>query len=260
MKNLVSSLVAVLSTTVCLVTSAQANEVTGVRCPAGTDAEISNGNKTLKCSKNKTYRLASICSPVAFGPSGMTANTRIVMEPQGLDQCKAVVTGIAAPSVMAPPLPGYPPANKFSRVVKASTPDEFVATVKEYAYPEGGPLYTLGDKSKGVVCPSGFDGDRRFEGRGIRCDKVEGQARLADCDFGWTWSGTHRGDGKDVCIGVNGVGPTKPQGMTKVQFDVEDALPSVKWHLDVNAGSGGAGGASNDRWKKKVYAFPKPLN
>jgi len=230
-------------------TAAHANEVTGVTCPSGFTATTSNGDKKLTCSVNKTYTRQSICSPIVFNGILPTAKLNVVMQPSGSDKCLAVVSGKTTSSVMEPPLPGMPEAKTFRRVVSGSGPDRFEATVTEYAFPQGATLPYIGDAAKGVSCPSGYDGDKRSDGRGIRCDKIDRNNVAADCDFGWTLRVDDLGRNEDKCIGINGPGPTKPRGMTKVQFDIENALPQVKWHLAKNNGS--------DKWKKKLYAFPR---
>lgn len=236
---------------------AQAGPQQGVKCPSGYDARISEGNRKLVCSRQKTYELASICSPAAFSSKGVKIGTNIVMDPAGIDQCLAVGTGAKTASVMAPPQPGYPAASAFRRDPSAGGPDRFVATVTEYAFPSGGPLY-IGTASAGVRCPSGYDGDKEYDGRGIRCDKRDGPPRPADCDgiaagpvaLGWRWERDHRG-AEDRCLpmGTGEDGPTKPEGMTKAQHDLERASDSIGWVLDKNSGA-------RDRWQRKVYAFP----
>lgn len=238
-------------------TSAHAGPQQGVRCPSGFTAEISDGNKKLVCRKTASYELASVCSPLAFSTKGITVSGNVVMEPTGSDMCLAVVTGNKVPSVMAPPPPNYPPVAAFTRQVNASGPDKFVASRAEYAYPEAGPVY-VGDAAKGVSCPAGYDGDKVFDGRGIRCDKLDGSPKPADCDgiatgpvaIGWKWEKDHVG-AEDRCVpmGSGSHGPTKPQGMTKVQHDAERASDSIGWILNKRSGE-------RDTWQRKVYAYP----
>lgn len=216
--------------------SAHANEVTGVTCPAGYNVVISNGEKTLVCEKTEVITLGSHC--------GIGS-----MDSAGSDTCLPVGAGNRRPSGIFGWIPGvHPPIEKFQRVVIANGPDKFTANKKVYAYPEGA-VYVGVDASKGVTCPSGFDGDKRDDLRGIRCDKVLANNVAADCDLGWTLREDDQGRDQDKCIGANGVGPTKPRGITKVQFDIEDDLSHIKWHLSKNNGP--------DKWKKKEYAFPK---
>lgn len=246
--NLLSAAVITLVAATAAPQAAHAGEQDGVKCPAGYDATISNGNKKLTCSKERTFQLASICSPIAFNGNGkVNVNTNITMNANGSDTCLAAVTGAAVASVMAPPPVGYPAASMFQRVVRATQPDVFEAKVLEFKFPEGGHPY-LGNAVNGVSCAPGFDGDSRFSGRGIRCDKLDGAPKNADCDFPWSILRDEQGN-KDVCILANQRGETKPQGMTHVQLDIERALPMVGWVLDTRNGT--------DRWQRKVYEFPR---
>jgi hypothetical protein len=219
--------------------SAHANEVTGVTCPAGYNAVISNGQKKLVCEKIEVITLDSHC--------GIGS-----MDSAGSDTCLPIGAGNRKPSGIFGWIPGvHPPMDQFRRVVVANGPDKFTANQKVYAYPEGA-VYVGMNPSRGVSCPGSFDGDKRDDGRGIRCDKVVANNVAADCDnfagLGWTLEVDERGN-QDLCVGGGSKGPTKPRGMTKAQFDIEDALPQIKWHLSVNNGP--------DKWKKKEYAFPK---
>lgn len=244
---------------ICLLAApcAYAGAQQGVRCPSGFAAEISDANKKLVCRKTANYELASICSPLAFSAKGISVSGNVVMEPTGSDMCLATVTGNKVASVAAPPPPNYPPISAFTRQINASGPDKFVASRAEYAYPEAGPVY-VGDSSKGVSCPSGYDGDKVFDGRGIRCDKLDGAPKPADCDgiaagpvaLGWKWEQDRVG-AEDRCVpmGTGDHGPTKPQGMTKVQHDAERASDSIGWILNKRSGA-------RDTWQRKVYAFP----
>lgn len=238
-------------------TPAQAGPQQGVKCPSGYEAHVSDGNKKLVCSRERMYELASICSPAVFGSQGIKVNGNVVMEPTNVDQCLAVVSGAKTASVMEPPRPGYPAVSAFRRVTSSNGPDRFVATVTEHVFPSGGPIY-LGNASGGVRCPAGWDGDKEFDGRGIRCDKLDGAPRTADCDgiavgplaLGWEWKKDHRGT-EDRCVpmGSGQDGPTKPQGMTKVQHDLERASDDIGWVLDKNRDA-------RDKWQRKIYRFP----
>ncbi len=257
----VSSLLSVtIAATWFVATPAFAGPQQGVKCPGGYTATVTNSNKKLVCSRKKTYELASICSALAFSNQGITVSGNIVMEPNDPtgDKCLAVVTGKKVASVMSPPLPGYPPVSEFKRVNNASGPDKFVAAVVEYAFPEGKIPPYLGNAANGVRCPSGWDGDKVYDGKGIRCDKLDGVPKLVDCDgiaagpvaLGWKWQQDHVG-AEDRCLPVGGGqhGPTKAQGMTKVQFDADRARDDAGWVLDKRSGA-------RDRWQRKVYAFP----
>lgn len=230
-----------LSATALLVSAApaHANEVTGVTCPATYAATISNGERKLVCEKTEVITLPSDCGNGA-------------MDAAGSDTCFPQGSGNKTPSKIGGWNPlMHPPKEQFRRVVNPTGPDTFTANKQVYAYPEGATYIGL-DASRGVSCPSGFDGDKRRDGRGIRCDKVVRNNVEADCDnfmgLGWTYRPDDAGT-LDRCVGGGGTGPTKPRGMTKAQFDVEDALPQIKWHLMQQAGA--------DKWKKKEYAFPQ---
>jgi hypothetical protein len=251
-------LTSVLAATAIAAPAAHAGAQQGVKCPSGFDAAISDGDKKLVCVKTARYELASICLPVQVSQAGqVTAKPQVVMDPSGSDQCQALLTGNKTPSLMSPPTPGQPAASEFSRVVNPTGPDKFVATRTEYAFPEGF-MYGPGDARNGVSCPAGYDGDKVFNGRGIRCDKYDGSPRPADCDaygigpvgIGWQWKRDHVGS-EDRCIPMFGGddGPTKPQGMTKVHHDQERASDDIGWILDKNAGA-------RDTWQRKVYKFP----
>jgi hypothetical protein len=140
--------------------------------------------------------------------------------------------------------------SELKQVANPSGPDKFVATVHEFSFPQGN-LY-VGDASAGVVCPAGFDGDKVHSGRGIRCDKYDGSPRSADCDgiVGWEWKRDFNG-AEDRCrnIVTGETGSTKPEGMTKVQHDIERASDDVGWILSKKAGA-------RDTWQRKVYKFP----
>ena len=219
--------------------SAQANEVTGVTCPASYNVLISNGDKKLICEKIEEVKLPSDCGNGA-------------MDAAGSDTCFPQGSGNKTPSKVGGWNPlVHPPKEQFRRVVNVTGPDSFVADKKVYAFPQGATYVGL-DASKGVSCPAGFDGDKRTDNRGIRCDKVVRNNVEADCDnfggLGWTYRPDDRGT-LDRCVGGGGSGPTKPRGMTKAQFDIEDGLSHIKWHLMQQAGA--------DKWKKKEYAFPR---
>jgi hypothetical protein len=234
-------------------TAALAGEQDGVRCPSGATALISNGNKTLRCTKVETIDRPAVCSPVVFKGNGdVLLNTRIDQVTAGRDVCRVVGKGGAA--VTAPPqfvpLPGDPAASAFQQITLPGA-DVFRATRTVYVYPVGGPIYNpLDDESKGVSCPSGFDGDARFGGTGIRCDK-QVTTKAADCDFPYSLDEDRRGN-EDRCLLANSEGGTKPVGITFVQMQAEKALPTISWTLDINDGG--------DRWIKKEYTFPRSSN
>jgi len=228
-------------------TAAHAGEQQGVQCPNGATVQISNANKTLKCVRTETIERPAVCSPLIFQRNGdVTGNVRVIHITTGLDVCKMVAgTATAAPQVV--PLPGDPPASAFTQVTQPGA-DVFRATRTVFVYPVGGPIYNvLDDESKGVTCPSGFDGDVRFGGRGIRCDK-QVMTRAADCDFLYSLLPDEQGR-TDRCVLNNVRGPTKPEGLTFVQQQAENTLSHIQWMLDTRPGT--------DRWLKKEFSFPR---
>jgi|GEM_PF-3657393 len=231
-------------------TAAQAGPQQGVRCPDGTTATISDGNKLLKCSTTEPVEREAFCSPVALGnQANLDVNARIVHHTNGKDFCSDP-TGKVRGNVQFLPLPGDPPASQFQHVTQPGK-DVFRATKTHYRFPSGGPIYNPLHKAElGVRCQSGWDGDAVFGGNGIRCDRNDGAPREADCDTLWTRDNDRRGE-EDRCMGPN-EGPTKPRGMTKVQFDAERALDTVGWVLDKRPGV--------DRWQRRVYAYPVSSN
>jgi hypothetical protein len=238
---------------------AHAGEQQGVKCPDGFEAHISNDNRKLVCSRR--YTLQSVCSPAVFAASGLKFNGNIVMDPVGrdggVDQCFAVGAGRKVDSVMSPPLPGYPALATFERKKHPTGPDKFESSTIEYAFPVGGRDY-FGDASKGVQCPAGYDGDKRFNGRGIRCDKNDGPPKTADCDglhagivsIGWRLEVDRRGD-EDRCVqtGSSTSDPTKPEGLPGAAFQADRSRNDAGWVLVERNG--------RDRWQRKVYAWPK---
>lgn len=238
---------------------AHAGQQQGVKCPDGFNAQITNNNRKLVCSR--PYQLVSVCSPAVFAKDGLKLGVNVVLDPVGrdggIDQCLAVGLGKRTDSVMSPPLPGYPPLATFERVKHATQPDKFVSDRIDFAFPVGGPDF-FGDPSKGVQCPAGFDGDSRFNGRGIRCDKYDGEPKRADCDgvhvgivsIGWELKVDRRGN-EDRCVqtGSNQSDPTKPEGLPGAAFQADRARDDVGWLLRERNG--------RDEWQRKVYAYPK---
>jgi hypothetical protein len=226
---------------------AHAGPQQGVRCPGGFDALISNGDKKLVCRKVIPFERDAICLPAY----------RLVNNGAQLDTCVVRVpnTGIAQalPPTAAPivPAPWQKVVSELKQVPNPSGPDKFVATIHEFAFPELGSVY-VGDASQGVVCPAGYDGDKAHNGRGIRCDKHDGSPRSADCDgiVGWEWKKDFSGS-EDRCRNfvTGATGPTKPDGMTKVQHDRERASDDIGWVLNKKSDA-------RDTWQRKVYKFP----
>lgn len=217
-----------------------ASEQQGVQCPSGYSAEVSNSNRTLKCSKNKTYTLTAICPPQSAP-----------MDAKGEDRCLPLVSGSVRPSIMPPlpTLPGFPPTSCFRRVVIANAADNFVCQGKEYVFPQGAIYNPLHKPANGVQCPSSYDGDRQGS-NGIRCLKKDGSEKNSSCDIGWTRQNDQRGN-EDRCLGLNN-GPTIPDGYTKILFDAERARGDISWRLDIKSG--------RDKWQKYKFAYPASSN
>ena len=251
---LIPSLVA--GSLVAAVPPAHAGAQQGVRCPSGFDALISEGDRRLVCRKVISFQRDAICPPtqvVGLPPY------QLVNRGTALDMCVATVpntnppiTHSVAPTALPiATTPWQKVASELKQVANPNGLDKFVATVHEFAFPELGSVY-VGDASKGVVCPAGFDGDKVYSGRGIRCDKLDGSPRSADCDgiVGWEWKRDLAG-AEDRCrnIVTGATGPTKPDGMTKVQHDLERQSDGIGWVLNKISGA-------RDTWQRKVYRFP----
>jgi hypothetical protein len=227
--------------------AAQAGEQQGVRCPSGFTALISDANRKLVCRKVIPYERDAICAPTH----------QLENAGASLDQCVMRVPNTALVHRVPPtalPIATSPWEKVVSELAQVANPnglDRFVATIHQFAFPEGGSLY-VGDASTGVVCPVGFDGDKVFNERGIRCDKHDGAPRSADCDgiVGWEWKRDFDG-AEDRCRNfvTGATGPTKPEGMSKVQHDLERSSDAIGWVLDKNAGA-------RDTWQRKVYKYP----
>jgi hypothetical protein len=250
-KQVLVQIAAIVATGWMIAPAAHANTAQeGVQCPSGSSATISNGERKLVCESQERVERASVCSPIVFKSNGdINLNQRIEMIEAGSDTCRAVTTGATAPS-QAALLPGDNPLD-FHREVRAGA-DVFVFIKKTYKFPEGGPIY-VGDASKGVQCETGYDGDARFSGRGIRCDRKE--TRKATCDLGWT---VDRNTGTDKCfieqvvfgnkVRVDGQ-YTIPEGTTGVLGNPE----THGWNLLKDFQG------STDFWQKEStdFAFPK---
>lgn len=216
-------------------TAAFAGEEQGVTCPAGSIAEISNGSRNLVCYKNTPpIERESTCL------SRFSVNHVIVQN--GPDFCSDLKTQVRGAAPTPALLPGDPQTN-WTRGEFPTGKDKFThAGGREYVLPEGTFFNPAANKQRGVACEAPFsDGDTVANGRGIRCEKPQRVA--ADCDFGWTLRVDDLNGNTDKCIGINGAGPTKPRGISKVQYDGQ----KNKWILDVNNGP--------DTWRE--FAFPK---
>jgi hypothetical protein len=227
--------------------SAHAGPQDGVRCPSGFEARISNGNAKLVCRKVIAFERDAICLPAYnLVNNGATRDLCVVRVPNtGIAH---QVAPTAAPIVTTPWQVVVEP---LEQAVNPNGLDKFRATVHEFSFPEQGSVY-VGDASKGVICPNGFEGDDVHNGRGIRCYKNDGGARSADCDgiVGWEWKKDFSG-AEDRCrnIATGATGPTKPEGMTKIQHDADRARDDVSWILRKKSDA-------RDEWQRRVYRFP----
>jgi hypothetical protein len=249
-------LAAVLTLAAAAMPAAQANTTAeGVKCPTGTTARLSNGDRKLVCETEARVERASVCSPLVFKNNGdVNLNTRIEPQLSGSDSCVARNTAgavVATQPSQALFLPGDDPT-QFRREVRAGA-DVFVATKKAYRFPEGGPVY-LGDASKGVTCPAGFDGDASFGGKGMRCDRRE--LRKAMCDVGWT---IDRNSGTDKCFIEQTVFGNKVR--VDGQFTIPDGLTGLLGNpeshgWDLKRDHSG----SVDYWAKEAKDYRFPMN
>lgn len=220
---------------------ADAGPQQGVRCPSGFTARIADENRKLVCRKTKTFERSPMCPPL------------FTLVTTGADVCRNSATGATMEPMMSPvvAMPGQPADDAYRRSTNPIGPDKFVATAFEYVFPQTGPIY-IGDAAKGVVCPAGFDGDRMHSGRGIRCDRRDGDPRSADCDAiaGWEWKRDLAG-AEDRCrhMVTGETGPTKPTGMTKIQHDFERSSDDIGWVLNKKSNA-------RDTWQRKVYKYP----
>lgn len=225
--------------------AAHASEQDGVTCDAGTQATLANG--VLTCKKQKV--LASICSPLAFGKTA-TISTNVVMNPIGSDKCLAVGAGTLVDSVMTPPTPGIdPPASAYHRVINATGPDTFVA--EQFVYPQG--YVYLGDASRGVKCPSGFNSVGINGNRGLRCEKVD--VKRAGCDTGWA---IERHSGRDLCVMTTLVGRLEGNYTIPEDANYTGLIGNPEthgWNLDTDRSG------TTDFWvaERKTFKFPDAL-
>ena len=60
----------------------------GVKCPTGSTARLSNGDRKLVCEAEERVERASVCSPLVFKNNGdVNLNTRIEPQLSGSDSC-----------------------------------------------------------------------------------------------------------------------------------------------------------------------------
>lgn len=204
---------------------AMAAEESGVTCRSGTTAEQNSNNTNLKCLATERVTRLSNCLNLANGING----AQQVVRP-GPDMCTDPTSSANAGAPKPVLLPGDPTTG-WAREDTPGGRDIFVQTIKKYEFPQGAVFNPLDDASKGVSCSGTYaDGSSVNSGRGIRC---ETQRRVeADCDAFWTLRVDDNGGNRDKCIGINGVGNTKPKGITNVQYQTQQG----RWMLDVNNG------------------------
>lgn len=193
---------------------AMAAEEDGVTCGPGTTAEQNADHTNLKCYKPKVETRPSNCLTVGNGINGLQQVVRT-----GPDMC----TDPSSSANAGAPKPVLLPGDPTTGWVREDTPggrDVFVQTIKKYEFPQGAIFNPLDNPAKGVSCPGSYgDGGSMHDGRGIRC---ETKVRVAaDCDTFWTLRIDDNGSNRDACIGVNGVGRTKPKGITNVEYQTQ---------------------------------------
>lgn len=234
-----------------------AGERDGVVCPQGFSATVFDANTRLVCEGQRTEVRASICRREAFG--SMTINGTIVLDPVGLngvDQCSVVgVADLRAESIMWPAEPpgasGTTRKAPWTRVVKAAAVDEFQSSVNTQvlAVMPGGQLLpvTVSNPRDGVRCPAGALGESTNGGKGIRC-RVAARAALVSCERTENLVPDRNGM-EDRCVSSSGERGSKPQDLSRAQFDAERARSNVDWSLLRVPGG--------DRWERKEFVFPR---
>lgn len=190
---------------------AMAAEEDGVTCGAGTTAQQNANNTNLTCYTQSVETRPSGCVSIGNG-------LQQVVRP-GPDQCTDPSSGANAGAPTPVLLPGDPTSG-WVRQDKADGRDVFVQTIRDYDFPRGASYDRDHNRAKGVSCPSGFrNGGSINNGRGIRCETEQRVA--ADCDALSNFQVDHNGRNRDACIGVNGVGKTKPKGITNVEYQTQ---------------------------------------
>ena len=208
---------------------AMATEENGVTCRAGTTA-VKNANHTnLKCFTSEKVTRESNCLSLTNGVGGFINGLQQAVKP-GPDMCTDPTSRANAGAPKPMLLPGDPP-NGWTREDTPGGRDIFVMQVNKFEFPQGAVFNPLDSEAKGVSCPSSFpNGESTSGGRGITCEKS--RRVTADCDTFWTLRVDDQGGNRDKCIGVNGVGSTKPEGMPNAVYQTQLG----RWKLDVNNG------------------------
>lgn len=193
---------------------AMAAEESGVTCRAGTTAEQNASHTNLKCFSQERVTRESNCLTLKNGVNGLNHVVKT-----GPDMCSD--PGSSANS--GAPTVSLRPGDPAMGWVREDTPggrDIFVQTIKKYEFPQGAIFNPLDRASRGVSCPANFpDGGSLNGGRGIRCETA---ARVAaDCDAGFFLRVDDLDLNTDKCIGVTGMGRTKPRGLTNIQYHTQ---------------------------------------
>ncbi len=197
-----------------LTAPAMAAEENGVTCRSGTTAEQNSDHTNLKCSTQARVTRLSNCLSVSNGVNGLQQVVKT-----GPDMC----TDPSSSANAGAPKPVLLPGDPQTGWIREDTPggrDIFVQTIKKYEFPQGAAFNPLDSAAKGVSCTGIYlNGGSVNSGRGIRC---ETNARVAaDCDMGWTLRVDDNGKNPDACIGINGVGKTKPKGISNVEYQAQ---------------------------------------
>ncbi len=209
---------------------AMAAEENGVSCRPGTTAERNASNTNLKCYVSEKLKRESNCLNFSNGIGGfINGLTQTVRT--GPDMCTDPTSRADAGAPKPILLPGDPQTG-WAREDTPGGRDIFVMQARKYEFPQGAIFNPLDSEAKGVSCPSNYSkGASSGDGRGIYCEKP--QRLAADCDAFWTLRVDDQGANTDKCIGINGVGNTKPAGMTNAQYQTQLG----RWKLDVNNGA-----------------------
>lgn len=204
---------------------AMAAEENGVTCRPGTKAEQNDENTNLTCSTSERVTRLSNCLTLKNNVNGMQQVVR-----PGPDMC----TDPSSSANAGAPTPVLLPGDPTTGWTREDTPggrDIFVRTLTKFEFPQGAAFNPLDNAAKGVSCTGDYKkGSSVNSGRGIRCESIQRVA--ADCDTFWTLRVDDNGGTRDKCIGINGVGNTKPARLTNVQYQTQLG----RWILDVNNG------------------------
>lgn len=216
----------------------------GVHCPSGFSASYHNDDDRLVCSRVKVIERDSLCSAVTAsrGNIGVSYKMDYRVVPNGTDQCVSNDGGRAATQFI--PLPGDPAHTQFVRRERADGRDYFEARVTEYRLPEGAVYNPLANAQQGVSCPGSFEGKR--VANGLKCEAVT-KIAVSACDFGWTLRVDDLQRDPDRCIGINGPGPTVPDGVFAAGKAADEAL-GADWRVTIRN--------NRDSWRRIEWRLP----